>query len=332
MPGITTWAEPEKGVYLRENRTGISVKTGYFDPSLPGTENRMRPLAEGFRGLGVSAIERCAEADGEWVTIDEVGYLDSCCPEYCQAVRRLMGKKRAVIVVREQELPFLTELRNRQDVFCVNLDQPFGKTGCVIMASGLGTRFGSNKLLAEFQGKPLIEHCLEATEGIFERRVVVTRHQEIQELCRNREIPVIYHSLPYRSDTVRLGLEAVMKMESGSSGDEQQMEACLFCPADQPLLRRETVASLTLCAAGTKADTDCRYIWRVSSDGREGSPVLFPAWAYEELCSLPEGKGGGFVLRAHAEQVRLMNVQDSWELADADRPADLERMRRRGDD
>ena len=28
--------------------------------------------------------------------------------------------------------------------------------GCVIMASGLGTRFGGNKLMADFDGQPLI--------------------------------------------------------------------------------------------------------------------------------------------------------------------------------
>ena len=35
--------------------------------------------------------------------------------------------------------------------------------GCVIMASGLARRFGSNKLLANFGGRPLLCRALEVT-------------------------------------------------------------------------------------------------------------------------------------------------------------------------
>ena len=35
--------------------------------------------------------------------------------------------------------------------------------GCVIMASGLARRFGSNKLLADFGGRPLLCRALEVT-------------------------------------------------------------------------------------------------------------------------------------------------------------------------
>lgn len=45
-------------------------------------------------------------------------------------------------MARKQDLPFLNELRSRQDVFVVDLDRPFGHTGCVIMASGMGKRYG----------------------------------------------------------------------------------------------------------------------------------------------------------------------------------------------
>ena len=34
--------------------------------------------------------------------------------------------------------------------------QMHASTGCVLMASGLSTRFGSNKLLAPFDGQPLL--------------------------------------------------------------------------------------------------------------------------------------------------------------------------------
>lgn len=42
--------------------------------------------------------------------------------------------------------------------------QMHASTGCVLMASGLSTRFGSNKLLAPFDGQPLLYRAFAATD------------------------------------------------------------------------------------------------------------------------------------------------------------------------
>jgi molybdenum cofactor cytidylyltransferase len=189
--------------------------------------------------------------------------------------------------------------------------QFFPKIGCVIMASGLGKRFGGNKLMAEFQGSPLIQQALDATEGLFASRVVVTRHETVAALCRAQNIEVILHDLPHRSDTVRLGLEAL-----------PDLDACMFLPGDQPLLRRQTVAMLV---EQWKENTE--KIVRPSWEGQEGNPVLFPAWAFPELKNLPEGKGGGVLIKKYPQAVHLVPVADPLELADADTPEALEALK-----
>lgn len=183
--------------------------------------------------------------------------------------------------------------------------------GCVIMASGLGKRFGGNKLMADFAGKPLIQWALDATEGLFSKRVVVTRHHEVETLCLRQGIEVVYHTLPLRSDTVRLGVEAI----------GQQVEGCVFLPGDQPLLRRETVEKIC-----QQADLEKTVIWRAAYGERYGLPVFFPRWAFEELSTLPEGKGGGAVIQKHPEQLRLVWVKEEWELQDVDTPEELRRL------
>lgn len=184
----------------------------------------------------------------------------------------------------------------------------FPRTGCVIMASGLGKRFGSNKLMADFHGKPLFLRAVDATEGLFDERVVVTRHADVAEVCRNLNIPVVLHDLPHRSDTVRLGLEAL--------GD---VDCCLFCPGDQPLLRRCTVEIML-----ENWKMFQKLIFRPCFEDTPGSPVLFPRWAFPELRSLPEGKGGGYVIRNHPDSVHTVQVPTAFELADADTPEMLE--------
>ena len=166
--------------------------------------------------------------------------------------------------------------------------QYFPKLGCVIMASGLGKRFGSNKLMADFHGEPMIQRALRATDGLFVKRVVVTRHENVAALCREMGAEVVLHDLPHRSDTVRLGLKAL--------GD---LDACMFLPGDQPLLRRETVAMLL-----ENWKDNPNSIVRPVYEDTEGSPVLFPAWAFSELLDLPEGKGGGVVIKNHPHAVQ----------------------------
>ena len=267
----------------------------------------MELSVEGFHSLGIGAVLRCMDSGSEWITVDEIGYLETGCKEYCDAVRRLMESKRLAAVVRKQDTPFIREIICRKDVFVLDLDGPYGVLGCVIMASGLGKRFGGNKLMADFHGEPLICRALNATDGIFHRRVVVTRHKDVAELCREKDIETVLHDLPYRSDTVRLGLEAV-----------GAVDGCLFCPGDQPLLRRETVAALALAAKNDRA-----FIWRTAFEEIPGSPVLFPAWAFPELTKLPEGKGGGFLVKKYPERLRTVSVRDGYELMDADSPEDL---------
>lgn len=186
------------------------------------------------------------------------------------------------------------------------------RIGCIIMASGQGRRFGGNKLLAELGGRPLISWILDATEGVFAKRVVVTRQEEVADLCKKRGVPVVLHSLPHRSDTVQLGLEWM--------GDA--VDGCMFCPADQPLLGRETLLRMVEHA---KHGPD--RIWRLAFEGRAGTPVIFPRRFFDQLKHLPQGKGGSVLIRQYPGQVELVSAETQWELRDVDTVEDLEKLR-----
>lgn len=187
----------------------------------------------------------------------------------------------------------------------------FPRTGCVIMASGLGKRFGGNKLMADFHGKPMFLRAVEATEGLFDVRVVVTRHADVAQVARSLDIPVVLHDLPNRNDTIRLGLEAL--------GD---VDCCMFVPGDQPLLCRCTVEIML-----ENWRLFQKLIFRPSFEDIPGSPVLFPRWAFPELLALPEGKGGSYVAQKYPDSVHTIQVSTAFELADADTPETLELLK-----
>ena len=187
--------------------------------------------------------------------------------------------------------------------------------GCVIMASGLARRFGSNKLLADFEGRPLLCRALEVT---------ATRSAEVKALCDAQAVSCLLHSLPGRNDTVRLGLEALLEQCPGLAG-------CIFLPGDQPLLQWETLEALITAFAQTQKETE-RAIFRLGArathgpDTVVGSPVLFGCGYFPALRTLPEGKGGSVVLKAHPEQVQIVYAQRREELLDADTPEALEEL------
>ena len=183
------------------------------------------------------------------------------------------------------------------------------KIGCVIMASGLARRFGSNKLLHDFHGEPVMCRILETMAAApLAARVVVTRHPEIRDLCEARQIPVVLHDLPEQSDTVRLGVEYLLEACP-------EMTGCMFAASDQPCLTVQSVANL--CTAFENAP---EKIWRLSWQGTVGNPVLFPQSTFQELLNLPVGKGGGAVVKKHPDLVDTVEVTDERELVDVDTP------------
>ena len=310
MPGITTWAVPQTGVYLKENLTNKTSQVGIYNPALEGCENKMTLISDGFTSLGIQTLHNALASSSSWISIDEIGYLESQCPEFLNTISQIMAHKHLLAVVRKQNLPHLNHLCQREDVFLIDLDAPFQNMGCVIMASGLGTRFGENKLLAEFHNKPLINYILDATANVFTRRVVVTRHEAIVDLYKDKNVEVILHNMPHRNDTIRLGLETLL--------DTQH---CMFCTADQPLLKEDTIAALALLAINAPLN-----IIRPIFEDKPGSPVIFPQSAYRELLQLPEGKGGGHVIKEHPDLVQYLPVDDKNELEDIDTPEDFLRL------
>ena len=81
----------------------------------------MTPDLSVFDTVGVEFVESLIDSSGEWVTIDEIGYLEEYADKYKDALRRLLDAKRVVAVVRKDDLEFLNELMSRGDAFVVTL-------------------------------------------------------------------------------------------------------------------------------------------------------------------------------------------------------------------
>jgi molybdenum cofactor cytidylyltransferase len=185
--------------------------------------------------------------------------------------------------------------------------------GCVILAAGNASRFGENKLLASFRGRPLIRRAFEAVPRDRLGPVcVVTQYPAVAELAAECGFSVIRNEAPELglSRSVALGTRALMDRCGG----------LMFLVADQPLLRRETAA-----AVADRFLADPARIAVPAAGERQGNPCVFPAALFPELLALTGDRGGKQVIRRHPELVTLVPVS-AEELFDVDTLEDLESL------
>lgn len=205
---------------------------------------------------------------------------------------------------------------DEMDAYVIDLDRQKYDISCVVMASGFGTRFGSNKLLADFRGKTLIEHILDTIPyNLLKEVILVTRYKEIEELSKKYPVNCIVHDLPRQSDTIRIGMDHVTKTKG-----------CMFLTCDQPLRTTWSLRKLIVTFHNYKDS-----MVRLGYHEMIGNPVIFPSKYYEELKQLRPGQKGSTVIKAHEENMIVVQADHGYELADTDTMDDLIRLSRIAD-
>ena len=187
-------------------------------------------------------------------------------------------------------------------------DLPAADTAIILMAAGIGRRFGSNKLLAPFRGRPLWEYAWErAVEAKKELGIKVLMVSGYQPLLQAPEVIPVCNDLPLlgASHTVRLGVKEAEKLG---------MQYAVFMVSDQPMLKTSSLKRLIEAREPGK-------IVCLSKDGRAGNPVVFHRDFFPELLALTGDRGGKMVMHRHMDAVKWVEADEMSELTDIDTAA-----------
>jgi molybdenum cofactor cytidylyltransferase len=184
--------------------------------------------------------------------------------------------------------------------------------GCIVMASGLSARYGRNKLLEELGGRPVIVHTVEHLAAAGLVPLVVTRSDAVSALMNRTGVACVVHDGPLKSDTMRVGIEALSPDAAGF----------LFMPADQPLAQPASLRRL----AARFLNCPARAV-RLGFGADTGSPVLFPAACRSALLAYRGDRGGMDVLKERRIPCDVVPAEFAWELWDVDTPEGMERLR-----
>ena len=122
IPGLITWNDQGKAVYMRKFGEDEFVAIGECNPYGLSAEKRMQPVPNGFNVYGVSLLDMLIDDDSEWIMIDEIGFLESDCQPYLKKLFELFDKKRVMAVVRKQEIKHIHEIVHRKDAMVIDLD------------------------------------------------------------------------------------------------------------------------------------------------------------------------------------------------------------------
>jgi molybdenum cofactor cytidylyltransferase len=168
--------------------------------------------------------------------------------------------------------------------------------GAVVLAAGAGSRMrGSQKLLLEVDGRPMVKHAVEAaSEGGCHQVVVVYSSDEVRDAIGNDA--ELVHNPDARTgmaSSLRVGLRAL----------RPEIEAGVVVLGDQPLVGSRTIAALL--RAWRREGS--RPAVAVSKTGKEWTPpVVLAREMWEELYALKGDSGARQILDGHRELLDMV--------------------------
>ncbi len=195
--------------------------------------------------------------------------------------------------------------------------RPGLKVGGVVMAAGLSRRFGSNKLISPFMGKPLVRWVVEAAlESRLAPIAVVLghEHERVQAALTGLQADArlaFVHNDRHRqgqSSSVSVGLAAI----------ESIVDAAMFLPADQP--RLDCAVIDRLIAAFEQSG---RGICHPAVAGRRYGPAVFGSHYFPALRRLQGDAGGRSVIETNRDAAIAVSFPDETPFRDVDCPDDL---------
>ncbi|MBL6852621.1 MAG: molybdopterin-binding/glycosyltransferase family 2 protein [Alphaproteobacteria bacterium] len=188
------------------------------------------------------------------------------------------------------------------------------RIGAIVLAAGLSSRMGSNKLLATVSGKPLVRHAVEAALGSAAAPVVVVTGNggpEVRQAVAPLA-PVFVENHDFSkglSTSLRVGLRAL----------PADCDGALVLLGDMPQV---TSALLDKLIAAFEPGED-RAICVATRHGKRGNPVLWARRFFPEMLAIEGDVGARHLIGQYADLVVEVEATDDGPLTDIDTPEAL---------
>ncbi len=190
----------------------------------------------------------------------------------------------------------------------------------VVLAAGASSRMGQPKALLPIDGaETFLGHVIGTLRcgGVDDVLVVVGHDAElvaglVRELANAPRL--VYNPDPAQGQLS--SIQAALRVV-----DHPGVEAILLTLVDVPLVSAGTVRRLLTEYRRARAP-----IVRAARGDRHGHPVIFDRSVFDDLRQADPAMGAKAVLRAHADRLLDISIDDEGAFTDIDTPADYERF------
>jgi molybdenum cofactor cytidylyltransferase len=189
------------------------------------------------------------------------------------------------------------------------LDKPI--ISAIVLAAGMSSRMGQNKLLLQFKNKPLIAHAVDTLLASEVDEVVVVLGHEAEKVQLEIDMKPVrliqnhnYHQ--GLSTSVRAGVEAV----------SPRAEGIMICLADQPLLEAADVNRIV--RAFTHAKRVHKRIAVPFFRGQRGNPVILDSSYREAILEVVGDVGCKGVIKRFPDKVFAVEMETDHVVRDVD--------------
>lgn len=190
------------------------------------------------------------------------------------------------------------------------------RVAAIVLAAGLSTRMGENKVLAEAGGKPLIAHVLAVLGKLELEEIIVVTGRDAEAVGKAARGARLVHNPLFAegiATSVRAGMAALGK----------KTDAVLVCLADMPLVESASLGKLVEAFNPIEHRSICIPV----HDGKRGNPVLWGRQHFAALSALTGDQGGRVLLDELADEIADVHVDGDGILRDADTPEALAAIR-----
>ena len=194
--------------------------------------------------------------------------------------------------------------------------------GAIILAAGRSTRMGSNKLLEDLNGKPLVRHVAEAALASKVHPVIVVtghQHEGVSAALEGLNLTFI-HNADFAD-----GLSTSLK--TGVAALTTEVTAVIVLLGDMPLIPSAAIDQLITVFEASPQKIAAVPVY----EGEWGNPVLLSRTLFEEVATLQGDAGARKLLNGRTEDVLEVPIASDAVLIDLDTPEALAKARFKGD-
>jgi molybdenum cofactor cytidylyltransferase len=168
--------------------------------------------------------------------------------------------------------------------------------GAIVLAAGSSSRMpGSQKLLLEVEGKPMVRHAMEsASEGGCHQVVVVYATDDVRAAVDG-------HAELIHNPKAKSGMASSLQVGLRAMRDE--IEAAVIVLGDQPLVGSRTVAALM---RAWRREGSRPAVAVARSKGEWTPPVVISRELWGELLALKGDAGARQILQGHPELLDMV--------------------------